>query len=253
MNLNENNTNGNLIYNKSYYINNFKSNENVNCLISKLDTLQDFTVYWNFFNIKYSGNINIDENKIILKDSPPHLKHDYKKILTNFIHYENTISKTYIKKENEGLTMDYFKTIFKNDFNVSTHFKIAPILIFKNLAIIGIVFLSKYADIIIESRHKKLNKIIKLNKTISCYQRYFLIDINKTVTRLNNYNIIKGIIETDFNKINLDDNLNIVLDLNLTKSNTNHKHNNIIDIIDITYKLSYLLSILKPYYWNLRI
>lgn len=248
MNLNENNTNEHLIYNKSYYINNFKSNENVNCLISTLDTLQDFTVYWNFFNIKYSGNINIDENKIILKDSPPHLKHDYKKILTNFIHYENTISKTYIKKENEGLTMDYFNTIFKNDFNVSTHFKIAPILIFKNLAIIGIVFLSKCADIIIESRTKKLNKIIKLNKTNMCYQRYFLIDINKALTRFNNYNIIKGIIETDFNKENLNDNLNIGLDLNLTKSKTNHKHNN---IIDITYKLSYLLNILKPYYWNL--
>jgi len=250
MNLNENNTNEHLIYNKSYYINNFKSNENVNCLISKLDTLQDFTVYWNFFNIKYSGNINIDENKITLKELHPHLKHDYKKILTNFIHYETTISKTYIRKENEGLTMDYFNTIFNNDFNVSTHFKIAPILIFKNLAIIGIVFLSKYADIIIESRNKQLNKTIKLNKIDSCYQRYFLIDIDKTITRLNNYNIIKGIIETDFNKINLDDNLNIVLDLTLTKSNTinTSKHNN---IIDITYKLSYLLNTLKPYYWNL--
>ena len=57
------------------FLEKINSNDSSEILIEKFN---------NEINIINDDVLNIDENKIILKDSPPHLKHDYKKILRDY-------------------------------------------------------------------------------------------------------------------------------------------------------------------------
>jgi len=233
-----------LIYDKSYYLNKYKPTENIETIINTLNNSSsykdntDYKICWNFFSFNTSSNIDIKNSKIKFKQNTssltfnkinsleePKLKEpdpntSYKKILLNFIHYKYTLTKNYKKPKN--LSSDYFKIIANNEFNdiVKYEYKTVPLLIFKNFAIIGLFFLNA-----------KTLEINDINFKDIYIKHYFLIEKKNCITRLNNYNLIKGILDTKFNKKSIESTIKI-----------NNK-------IELQCNIKHILNIVKNYFW----
>ena len=209
-------------------------NNDIKSLVKKRTEL---IVSWNFFAIK-SSSINTKN----INDGYDHtINKKYKTKLLHFIHYNKNIIKLYNKSYNKPLSKEYFKIIasslLKDEKQDIKEFKTVPILILENIAIIGIIFI-----IDDDNRNHNTFNYNKINYNI-LYKKIFLIDIDKSLTRFNNINIIKGIINSSFNKDYLEDKITI---LSSNLKNILNKN------IHINCSLLYLLNILQKYFWILK-
>jgi hypothetical protein len=195
-------------------------------LLLKLEQTKDLIVSWHFFEI-ISSSININNiDKITITDK-------YKTKLIHFIHYDKNIVKNYKRDKKIPLSKEYFKTIGTTlliDEKLNIHnFKTFPIFSFKNLVIIGILLINTNINTNINTTMK--NNIL--------YKKIFLVDNDKTLTRFNNINIIKGIINSHINKEYLGDNITLI-----TKCESILNEN-----LNINCSLVYLLNNIQKYSW----
>jgi hypothetical protein len=193
-------------------------------LILSLDNDRDLIVSWHFFEI-VSPSINSND-----KISNITIKKKYKNKLVKIIQYDKNIVKLYNKEKNKPISKEYFKRLgsdlLKDEKLDINNFKTFPISIFKNLVIIGIIFINQHTT----------------NYNISpniLYKKTFLVNIDKTITRFNNINIIKGIINSSINKEFLEDSIVLINDF---KTIFNPHFN-------IKCSLLYLLNKLQTYCW----
>ena len=181
-------------------------------------------------NIKDIENINnIDKNTKKYKITVDDKYKKYKHKLIHFIQYDKNIVKTYKRNKQIPLSKEYFKkiatTLLKDEKLKIYNFKTFPIFFIKNLVIIGIIFLNN-------------NKICNINYNI-VYKKIFIVDSNKTYTRFNNINIIKGIINTSINKEYLDDEIILINNCETILSKN----------LNTNCSLLYLLNIIQKYSW----
>jgi hypothetical protein len=235
-----------LIYDKSHYLNKYKPTENIESIINTLNkptTYSDkkgYKICWNFFNFTTSSPIDTKNNKIIFKQNNSNVRHNYinnkivscteltedttnyKNILLNFIHYKYTLTKNYKKPPN--LSSESFTLIANSEFNniVNYEHKTIPLLIFKNFAIVGLFFLNE----------QKL-EINNINFKDIYIKHFFLIEKNNCITKFNNYNLIKGILNTKFNNKSIE-----------TPILINNK-------IKLHCTLKHILSMVENYFWIL--
>lgn len=199
-------------------------------LLLQLEQTNDLIVSWHFFEI-ISPNINIKNidniNKITVNDK---YKKNKKKLI-HFIQYDKNIIKNYKRNKQIPLSKEYFKkigTILLKDEKLDIHnFKTFPIFSFKNLVIIGIIFLNTTIN----------NNTINNNTIL--YKKIFIVDINKTYTRFNNINIITGIINSPINKEYLDDEIVLINNCETILSRN----------LNTNCSLLYLLNIIQKYSW----
>ena len=163
---------------------------------SKFINSRDLIISWHFFEIISSSfninNINSDNTyKFTINET---YEEKYKQKLVQFIQYKKNIVKQYKRDKNQPSSKEYFKLlgnlVLKEEHIKLNHFKTVPIFIYKNIAVLGIIFINN------NTKHS-LNYINNYN---ILYKKIFLININKSITRLNNINVIKGIRNSFLNK-----------------------------------------------------
>ena len=118
----------------------------------------------------------------------------YKQKLIHFIQYNKNIVRQYKRNIGQPHSKEYFKSLgnllLKEENINNNNFKIVPIFIYKNVVVLGIIFIN----------NKINNNLNHKNNYDILYKKIFLININKSITRLNNINIIKDIINTFINR-----------------------------------------------------
>ena len=195
-------------------------------LIKSLNNINDLVVSWHFFEI-LSSSININDTDA--SNDKYTINEKYKKKLIHFVQYDKNIVKHYKKEYNEPLSKEYFKTLgttLLKDDGISIHnFKTVPIVILKNIVIVGILFINNTIKHPILDTHNIL------------YKKLFLVDLSESITRFNNINIIKGIINSPFNKEYLDDNIKLINNYETVCNKT----------ITSNCSLLYLLNIIQKY------
>ena len=198
----------------------------------KLKTTKDLIVSWHFFEIiSHSFNINNELNNYKIT-----ISNKFKRKLIHFIQYDKNIVKNYKRNKNIPLSKEYFKILgdtLLRDENIKYYkFKTVPILLFKNLVVIGIIFINNKMN---TNLHNQINyKIL--------YKKIFLTHIDNCFTRFNNINIFKGIINSPINEEYLKDNIILVNDCKTILNDNLVIHCSLLNLLNIIQKYSYILE-----------
>lgn len=203
-----------LIYSEKYYNNNYHFLDNnlinfneLNQIISNETKINDKTIIWTFLKINLSSSIDLDTNTLFLNKS---IKKKFNEnneksiILTKLDIYDKQIINEY--KNISNISSKNIKELSKKEFEFLANYtyNVIPLFISKKILVQGIITFDEIKEL-------NLNKI---------YERtlFSKLSLNTCIRKNNNlylFNIINGILSSNYNDLNYEINFPNLFTINM--------------------------------------